>query len=234
MAWWSAEPVICLEHGSTGHGDDGVSLLQLQKAWTCMEAVSRPGASQEAKQLNFHFACVFGCYNHDGSNKKKMKKDGSFVLLHRPGIEPGSRPWQGRILPLDQRCQGLWIPLSFDAEHWEMQDIFLRPQNSFALCDCSFVFRVGCYCCTAGRMFMNTGQHAVVSMPVDDFIDSSSQPSPQRGPSSTTGPQLPYGAREGWLGQPPEEEAAAEQGWRLVQWVAGVPRPDVAWALQWT
>ena len=38
---------------------------------------------------------------------KKKKKDGSFVLLHRPGIEPGSRPWQGRILPLDQRCQGL-------------------------------------------------------------------------------------------------------------------------------
>ena len=82
-----------------------------------MEAVSRPGASQEAhkKQLNFHFACVFGCYNHDGSNKKKKKKDGSFVLLHRPGIEPGSRPWQGRILPLDQRCLRLQILLMFDA-----------------------------------------------------------------------------------------------------------------------
>ena len=24
--------------------------------------------------------------------------------IHRPGIEPGSLPWQGSILPLDQRC----------------------------------------------------------------------------------------------------------------------------------
>jgi hypothetical protein len=24
--------------------------------------------------------------------------------VHRPGIEPGSLPWQGSILPLDQRC----------------------------------------------------------------------------------------------------------------------------------
>ena len=24
--------------------------------------------------------------------------------LHRPGIEPGPPPWQGEILPLDQRC----------------------------------------------------------------------------------------------------------------------------------
>ena len=24
--------------------------------------------------------------------------------MHLPGIEPGSRPWQGRILPLDHRC----------------------------------------------------------------------------------------------------------------------------------
>ena len=26
--------------------------------------------------------------------------------LHRPGIEPGSVPWQGTILPLDHRCLG--------------------------------------------------------------------------------------------------------------------------------
>ena len=26
--------------------------------------------------------------------------------LHRPGIEPGSVPWQGTILPLDHRCIG--------------------------------------------------------------------------------------------------------------------------------
>ena len=24
--------------------------------------------------------------------------------LHRPGIGPGPPPWQGEILPLDQRC----------------------------------------------------------------------------------------------------------------------------------
>ena len=24
--------------------------------------------------------------------------------MHRPGIEPGPPPWQGEILPLDQRC----------------------------------------------------------------------------------------------------------------------------------
>jgi hypothetical protein len=24
--------------------------------------------------------------------------------MHRPGIEPGSVPWQGTILPLDHRC----------------------------------------------------------------------------------------------------------------------------------
>ena len=24
--------------------------------------------------------------------------------MQRPGIEPGSPPWQGGILPLDQRC----------------------------------------------------------------------------------------------------------------------------------
>ncbi len=39
---------------------------------------------------------------------KKKLLDVSFVgMLHRPGIEPGSRPWQGRILPLDQRCERL-------------------------------------------------------------------------------------------------------------------------------
>ena len=25
-------------------------------------------------------------------------------VMHRPGIEPGPPPWQGEILPLDQRC----------------------------------------------------------------------------------------------------------------------------------
>ena len=31
-------------------------------------------------------------------HKKKIKK------MHRPGIGPGPPPWQGEILPLDQRC----------------------------------------------------------------------------------------------------------------------------------
>ena len=30
--------------------------------------------------------------------RKKKKK------MHRPGIGPGPPPWQGEILPLDQRC----------------------------------------------------------------------------------------------------------------------------------
>ena len=30
---------------------------------------------------------------------------GRFGHLQRPGIEPGSLPWQGSILPLDQRCR---------------------------------------------------------------------------------------------------------------------------------
>ena len=48
------------------------------------------------------------------------KVDVSFVdKLHRPGIEPGSRPWQGRILPLDQRCQRLLILLMFDVDREE-------------------------------------------------------------------------------------------------------------------
>ena len=29
---------------------------------------------------------------------------GEKIKLHRPGIEPGSQPWQGCILPLDHRC----------------------------------------------------------------------------------------------------------------------------------
>ena len=42
------------------------------------------------------------------TSAKRHILDVSFVgMLHRPGIEPGSRPWQGRILPLDQRCQRL-------------------------------------------------------------------------------------------------------------------------------
>ncbi len=34
------------------------------------------------------------------------KKTPETKRLHRPGIEPGSVPWQGTILPLDHRCFG--------------------------------------------------------------------------------------------------------------------------------
>ena len=51
--------------------------------------------------------------NPPKSKKKKgaqrCKRDahrGRFGHLQRPGIEPGSLPWQGSILPLDQRCTG--------------------------------------------------------------------------------------------------------------------------------
>ena len=36
---------------------------------------------------------------YDDDKKRFCKR-----AMQRPGIEPGSRPWQGRILPLDQRC----------------------------------------------------------------------------------------------------------------------------------
>ena len=39
--------------------------------------------------------------SHFPSQRTKTKKG-----LHRPGIEPGSVPWQGTILPLDHRCIG--------------------------------------------------------------------------------------------------------------------------------
>ena len=39
--------------------------------------------------------------SHFPSQRTKTRKG-----LHRPGIEPGSVPWQGTILPLDHRCIG--------------------------------------------------------------------------------------------------------------------------------
>ena len=37
------------------------------------------------------------------AQKKRLPLAG-FGKMHRPGIEPGSLPWQGSILPLDHRC----------------------------------------------------------------------------------------------------------------------------------
>ncbi len=36
------------------------------------------------------------------AKKKKPRKSPIGLVLHHPGIEPGSHPWQGCILPLDQ------------------------------------------------------------------------------------------------------------------------------------
>ena len=35
---------------------------------------------------------------------KREKEKGEKKVLHQPGIEPGSVPWQGTILPLDHWC----------------------------------------------------------------------------------------------------------------------------------
>ena len=40
---------------------------------------------------------------HQEKQKEKRKKES----MHRPGIEPGTRPWQGRILPLNHRCDAM-------------------------------------------------------------------------------------------------------------------------------
>ena len=47
--------------------------------------------------------------------------------LHRPGIEPGSVPWQGTILPLDHRCFGLF---AHTAKHSEL---ILKSFTRFAI-----------------------------------------------------------------------------------------------------
>jgi hypothetical protein len=51
------------------------------------------------------------------------------LILHQPGIEPGSVPWQGTILPLDHWCFLLWsrirllkIQLKYPY-HWLIQDL---------------------------------------------------------------------------------------------------------------
>ena len=47
----------------------------------------------------------FERYCKKGAAKKALQAAAKKVLtVHRPGIEPGSLPWQGSILPLDQRC----------------------------------------------------------------------------------------------------------------------------------
>ena len=35
---------------------------------------------------------------------KQQKKSLAAAAVHSPGIEPGTRPWQGRIIPLDYEC----------------------------------------------------------------------------------------------------------------------------------
>ncbi|KAF8045725.1 hypothetical protein N665_4501s0002 [Sinapis alba] len=37
-------------------------------------------------------------------NIQKLEIKGKMLSVHQPGIEPGSVPWQGTILPLDHWC----------------------------------------------------------------------------------------------------------------------------------
>jgi hypothetical protein len=46
--------------------------------------------------------------------KKCFLVSKTLLDIHRPGIEPGSLPWQGSILPLDQRCATAVMPAQFD------------------------------------------------------------------------------------------------------------------------
>ena len=60
--------------------------LDVQKVCTKKRRVPMKGRSNDRNQI---------------SVEEKEEKE-----LHRPGIEPGSVPWQGTILPLDHRCIG--------------------------------------------------------------------------------------------------------------------------------
>ena len=65
-------------------------------------------SKQESKKIETRlideiFASVMG-ENKRGKKECCNTKNVSRDVLHRPGIEPGSLPWQGSILPLDQRC----------------------------------------------------------------------------------------------------------------------------------
>ena len=48
---------------------------------------------------SFIFLAFLFFFARANSSRTKTEKS-----LHRPGIEPGSVPWQGTILPLDHRC----------------------------------------------------------------------------------------------------------------------------------
>ena len=62
---------------------------------------------------------------HDSSGRSEEcdrpihRREHSFIKpqVHQPGIEPGSVPWQGTILPLDHWCILLLVNFSFNTTH---------------------------------------------------------------------------------------------------------------------
>ena len=62
--------------------------------WRTNQRISPPGDASGCNFLHTSGACL---------NKKKAKRYG-LPSIHSPGIEPGTRPWQGRIIPLDYEC----------------------------------------------------------------------------------------------------------------------------------
>jgi hypothetical protein len=56
-----------------------------------------------------------------GVLREKDQHTTKMMSLHQPGIEPGSVPWQGTILPLDHWCccvsRGIYCILNLFSEH---------------------------------------------------------------------------------------------------------------------
>ena len=76
-----------------------------------VKAYSKDPTSPLASGLPHHrHVCKPECDVDFGSLKQHCGRPGAWQKkeeLHSPGIEPGSGPWQGPILPLDQECSNV-------------------------------------------------------------------------------------------------------------------------------
>jgi hypothetical protein len=63
--------------------------------------------------------------------RKEQRKDKTKRVLHQPGIEPGSVPWQGTILPLDHWCFFVRHFKSMLLEYIVPSYKIQRPQRTF-------------------------------------------------------------------------------------------------------
>ena len=75
----------------------------------CLEAkkiyISQEGKGERRKKkFNKKKNYIFHRTIHCAIRGKRRKEKGEKKNLHQPGIEPGSVPWQGTILPLDHWC----------------------------------------------------------------------------------------------------------------------------------